>query len=57
MSAKGKIENITLTRNSVTTIFSGSLIKVNKEVDDENQKYTKQNKLYERECIFYFLGR
>ena len=35
MSAKGRIKNITLTRNSVTSIFSGSLIKVNKEVDDE----------------------
>ena len=35
MSAKGRIENITLTKNSVTSFFSGSLIKVNKEVDDE----------------------
>ena len=35
MSAKGRIKNITLTRNSVTSIFSGSLIEVNKEVDDE----------------------
>lgn len=35
VNAKGRFENITLTRNSVTSIFSGSLIKVNKEVDDE----------------------